>query len=69
MAKLTLNMSGEDFKSLLGEGFHTAFRKGTEHPSSGKIWNLISELPEDEWAAIIDWVADPFLTMWGEEEQ
>lgn len=48
----------EDLVSNLAEGFHTAFRKASEHPTSHQIWKLIKELPSDEWGRIIDFVAD-----------
>lgn len=49
-------MTHDDFTSLLAEGFHTAFRKGTDHPSSAAIWRMIRDLPPEEWGAIIDFV-------------
>lgn len=53
----------EEIKSMIGEGFHTAFRKGTHHPKSGEIWGLIQELPNSEWSNIVDWVAEPLIEM------
>jgi len=51
-------MSGEEIKELLGEAFHTAFRKATEWKGSHEIWKLIREMPEEDWGAVIDFVYD-----------
>lgn len=50
-------ISYDDFTSHLAEGFHTAFRKGSDHPKSAEIWRAIRALPPEEWGNIIDWVA------------
>ena len=52
----------EEFKSLLAEGFHTAFRKASDHESSGQIWRLISDLPPDHWRDIIEFATEPTIT-------
>lgn len=44
--------------SLLGEGIHTAFRKIGQAKDSSEIWNRISKLPDEEWAAMIDFALD-----------
>lgn len=46
-----------DTKTLLAEGFHTAFRKASDHPNAHQIWLLIRELPSDDWGNVIDFVA------------
>lgn len=56
MPKTTMPCSKEEFASLLGEGFHTSFRKGNDHPGTAEIWKLIQELPNDVWNGMIDYV-------------
>lgn len=63
MPKLT---QGEkyDLRSLIAEGFHTAFRKASDHSAAHTIWMAIRKLPDDEWSQIIDFVAEgiePFI--------
>lgn len=40
----------------LGESIHTAFRKGTDHPSAWTVWKAIDEMPTEEWAGLLDWL-------------
>lgn len=47
----------EDYRHYFGEGMHTAFRKASDHPSAFLIHRLITELPDEEWSAIVDFVA------------
>lgn len=44
--------------ALLAEGMHTAFRKATDCPQAMKIHRLIEEMPEDDWSAVVDFVAE-----------
>jgi hypothetical protein len=44
-------------EDILGEGFHTAFRKAAYSEEASKIWKLIDQLPEGEWDAVIEFVA------------
>ena len=53
-------LSRDDFKELLGEGFHTAFRKGTEAPQSHQIWLLIGEMDNKDWGGVLEFVAYGF---------
>ena len=46
----------DDLRATLGEGVHTAFRKGGDGPTSSKIWNLIRDMPQDEWGAVLDFL-------------
>ena len=46
------------YDDLVAEGFHVAFRKASEHRVAGDIHRLISRLPADEWAKVIDFVLD-----------
>ena len=48
----------EDFRNELGMALHTAFRKASDHDNTVKIHELISELPEDDWLSIIDFVCE-----------
>jgi len=46
----------EEIKEVLGEGFHTAFRKAVNSKKAYAIWKLIRELSDEEWNDIIDFV-------------
>lgn len=46
---------------LLGEGFHAAFRKAADSYQAGRIYAEIERMTDDEWTAIIEFVADPIL--------
>jgi hypothetical protein len=52
----------DTFFSLLGEGFHTAFRKAVDHPYAAVIHLLIRELRGEEWASAVEFTAGP---LWG----
>jgi len=52
-------MDSEDFKELLGEGLHTAFRKASDSYEANKIWHLIMDMPGEEWDRIVQFVAEP----------
>jgi hypothetical protein len=54
----TLTITEEMLQSVLAEGFHTAFRKGTYCPQAHQIWTLIQEMPGEDWGAVIDFVMD-----------
>jgi hypothetical protein len=43
MTTKQVEVSDEDFASLLMEGVHTGLRKGSEAPMSGPLWNAISK--------------------------
>jgi len=47
------------FRSMLAEGFHTAFRKAVDSDEAWQVWKLISKMPAGDWAEIISFVADP----------
>jgi hypothetical protein len=46
---------------MLAEGFHTAFRKAVDHPYASVIHKLISDMPREDWGAVIDFVATPVI--------
>lgn len=53
-------LTKDDFRSMIGEGFHTMLRKGIDGHGSGELWKLIAEMPDGQWAATLDyWVVDP----------
>jgi len=41
---------------LLGEGFHTAFRKGVDGKGSGTVWDAIRDMTDDGYSDAIDYV-------------
>jgi phenylpyruvate tautomerase PptA (4-oxalocrotonate tautomerase family) len=43
-------------REQMSEAIHTAFRKGSDHPSAHQIWVLIKEMPDKEWSSIIDFI-------------
>jgi hypothetical protein len=49
----------DTFCSLLGEGFHTAFRKASDSPESVTIWNAIARMDREDWMNVIEFVAEP----------
>lgn len=51
----------EDFRAYLGEGIHTAFRKAGQTRASSQVWNLIREMPPEEWSGIVRFVAVPMF--------
>lgn len=50
----------DDFMEVLGEAFHTAFRKATFCEQAHPIWTLISEMPGGDWQNVLDFVASGF---------
>jgi len=53
-------ISREDFIELLGEGFHTAFRKATDCQQANTIWHQIQKMAPHDWSAVLEFVADGF---------
>jgi hypothetical protein len=56
-------VTDSDIRSMIAEGFATAWRKGTDTPESVVIWKLIKDMEPEEWGAVIDFVADPLIAM------
>jgi hypothetical protein len=54
-------MAKDAFQSALGEGFHTAFRKGTDASEATRIHMLITEMDENAWDDVLGFV------VWGLE--
>ena len=46
----------QDVSDQLGEAFHTALRKASDHPWAHEAWWAIKALPAEEWAEILDFV-------------
>jgi hypothetical protein len=58
--RVVIDTDMETLRSMLGEGFHTAFRKATECEQAMPIHRLIGEMPDGEWSRVIDWLVDGF---------
>lgn len=50
-------ISERQLRELLGEAVHTGFRKGSDHPSADRVWLDIRQMPVEEWAKVVDWIA------------
>lgn len=48
-------ISREDWASVIGEGIHTGFRKGSEHPRSSEYWNILNEMPSELWNEVLEY--------------
>jgi len=59
----------EDIRSMIGEGFHTAFRKAVDSPESVVIHKLIKDMDPQEWSAIVSFVSGPVIAALREAEQ
>lgn len=51
----------EEWKSALGEGIHTGFRKGTDHPDSAAASKFIAHMDPKMWDDVLS------FTVWGLE--
>lgn len=60
-------MDYDTFVSMLGEGFHTAFRKAVDTRQAAAVHRLITEMPPADWAAVVEFVADPIAEALGIE--
>jgi hypothetical protein len=68
--RVELNAMGGPFgitdaaiRSMISEGFATAWRKGTDTPESAVIWKLIDTMDPEDWSAVISFVVNPLLQM------
>jgi hypothetical protein len=52
-----------EFVDYLGEGMHTAFRKGGDGPRSSQVWNLINDMSPEEWHGVVQFLADGMWPM------
>ncbi len=48
-----------ELRSMIGEGFHTAFRKGIDSPEAALMWHAIQKMDPLEWAVILEFVTEP----------
>jgi hypothetical protein len=67
--KGSYGVTDADIRSMLGEGFHTAFRKAVDHPYATVIHKLIRELPDGDYGAVVDFVAGPLIAMLREAQK
>jgi hypothetical protein len=44
------------FLGVMGENVHTAFRKGSDHPSATVVWKAIQAMPPEEWGRAVSWM-------------
>lgn len=59
---MAMTVEDKDFiRSMLAEGFHTAFRKAVNSPRADQIWDLIKAMPSDQWGSVISFVAEPLI--------
>lgn len=52
----------------LGEAIHCGFRKGVDGGDSAKIWKLIRDMPDQEYADYVEWVRRSLFVSAGLEE-
>jgi hypothetical protein len=57
-----------ELRSMLLEGFHTAFRKATDDPLAMPIHRLISQLEDGEFRAVGNFVIDGMEGLWRDEK-
>lgn len=48
--------SKKEYINHLGESIHCAFRKASHHANTSEIWRLITELPDDDWSGILEFI-------------
>ena len=56
--KRRITITRGDLGALLGEGFHTAFRKATDCEEAWPIHQLIDKMPAADWHSGIEFVLD-----------
>ncbi len=49
-------LTRDEWKSVLGEGIHVSFRKGTDHPQAHDYWKSIQDMPSDLWDDVLDYL-------------
>jgi hypothetical protein len=58
-----------DIRSMIAEGFHTAFRKATDSMESAIAWKAIRDMDGEEYREICRFVADPIIGRLREAEE
>lgn len=53
----------DEMRSVLAEGFHTAFRKGVDTSAAWKVWKAIDTLPNHEYGTAIEWLVEALDSM------
>jgi hypothetical protein len=48
--------TAEQWKSIMGEGIHVAFRKGTDHPAAHHYWMMIKDIPDSLWDDVLHYL-------------
>ena len=43
-------------QGYMGETIHTAFRKGSGHPSAHVVWKAIQAMPPEAWGDCVKWM-------------
>lgn len=57
-----------DIRSMIAEGFPTAFRKAVDSMESAIIWKFLHDLPHEDWSAVLDAVVKPIIRVLREAE-
>lgn len=52
-----------EWSEILGEGIHTGFRKGSEHPDAHKYWMLIRDMPNELWGDVLEYAVGGLASM------
>jgi hypothetical protein len=60
-------MDYDTFSSLLGEGFHTGFRKAVDSSAANRAWHAIQDMPAEDWGAVVTFVAEPTWQALGDD--
>jgi hypothetical protein len=48
---------------VLGEGFHTSLRKGSDDPLASEAWRAIDDMPPAEWGGVLAFLVDGLESM------
>jgi hypothetical protein len=56
-------------RSMIAEGFHTAFRKAADSMEAAIAWKAIRDMDNGEYAAIVSFTADPIIDTLREAER
>jgi hypothetical protein len=64
----TYGVTDGAIRSMIAEGFHTAFRKATDSMEGAIAWKAIRDMDHEEWSAILDFVVGPLIKMFRKAE-
>lgn len=62
-------VTASTIRSMIAEGFSTAFRKAADSMESAIAWKAIRDMDREEWGAILDFVVNPLIGMLREAEE